>query len=170
MAVHVCLQGRRTRKTFVAHLAFMLFLRVRWHLRAELAHHRLGSGWSASSHETSGSWQGSRWQLVERFRGRGAVVGNRRVDRCDRRAVVRVIARRGDGRNRRVGGRKTVRLGRTPRGTRRIDISRRQILAQSNHSATGVNGVPICGRLLGRGLSDTRFAPMKPRSAPKIES
>jgi len=39
VAIHVCLQRRRTSKALVADLALVLLLRVGRHLRAELAHH-----------------------------------------------------------------------------------------------------------------------------------
>jgi hypothetical protein len=51
VAVHVRLQGRRAREPLIAHLALVLLLCVGWHLRAELAHHRLWAGRSTPRQE-----------------------------------------------------------------------------------------------------------------------
>lgn len=51
VAVHVCLQRRRTREPLVADLALVLLLGVGGHLGAELAHHGLGTGRRATSQQ-----------------------------------------------------------------------------------------------------------------------
>jgi len=67
MAIHVGLQRRRSGKSLVAHLAFVLLLRVGRHFRTELAHHRLRPGGRAARQETRRSGKGSGRKVVEGF-------------------------------------------------------------------------------------------------------
>lgn len=136
------LQRRGPSEALVAHLALVLLLGVGRHLRAELAHHRLGSRGSAARQKIRGTREGSRQvPVLVRFGSRGAVVGHRRLDRCDGSAVVRVVSTRGDRGAGRVSGREAIGVARSPGATRAVDVPGGQILAESDHSAAGVKRI-----------------------------
>jgi uncharacterized membrane protein len=89
VAVHVCLQRRRTRESLVADLALVLLLGVGGHLGAELAHHGLGTGGRATSQKTSRPGKSAR---LIRLGSARAVIGHGRVHRAHGGAVVGVVA------------------------------------------------------------------------------
>lgn len=139
VTVHVGLQRRRTREPLVADLALVLLLGVGGHLGAKLAHHGLGARRRATRQERGRTREGTRWKaIVVGFRGGRAVIGHGRVHRRNGSAVIGVIPAGGDGRPGGMGGREAIRVSRTPGIPRAIDIAWGEILAESHHSATGI--------------------------------
>lgn len=140
MTVHVCLQRRGTSKPLVANLALVLLLRVRRNLGAELGHHRLRRRRSTSRQKVWRTRKGSWRQIIVGF-GSRAVIGHGRINRSYRGAVVRVTCTRGSRRSGGMGGWESVRISGTSGAARAVDVARRQVLAQRNHTTAGIQRV-----------------------------
>lgn len=123
----------------------MLLLGVGRHLGAELAHHGLGARGSGTAQQCGRTGESAGGDaIVVGVRGR-AVISDRRVHGRHRSAVVRVVAARGDRRAGRVGGRETVRVARAPGVARTVDVAGSEILAESDHAATGIQSIAKSG-------------------------
>ena len=111
VAVHMGLERRRTSESLVAHLALVLLLGVGRHLGAKLAHHRLRARRRASREQAGRTGQRPRQvSIVIRLRGGRAIIGHRRVDGADGRAIVGVIRAGRDRRSRRMGRGEAIRV------------------------------------------------------------
>ena len=148
VAVHMRLQRRRAREPLVADLALVLLLGVGGHLRAELAHHGLGSRGRATGQKAGWPREGPR---LVRLGGGRAVVGHGRVHGAHGGAVVGVVSTGRNGGGGGVGRGESIGIGGASRiaRTRAVDVARGQILAQRDHSAAGVERVTEGGS--GRG-------------------